>query len=582
MKKTCPILLFLFFLGGSFYPSICHGMDQAQQNIDEKRPLLKSRPSRHSPTPHVTSENGTLTIPPESLFSNTFLGTLPHSRTTTLVIEPPARTLHLPKDVLQILAEHFPLLRNFSIIKCSIPSDESLSFGKFKNLRSLTIRYGKLTPDSSRGFELLVHLKHLDLTGNILGDQWLEKMGPLAKLELLDLSHNYISEAGLPHLSTKFPNLNELGLALNRIGVSSAPDAGDLVISEPKVSCLLPLVALSELRSLDLSGTTRDSRRKPMKEGLLNFITADDLSCLCALHHLRVLKIGSHFMGNYSDTLQPRPLRPQPTFLLQFPQLRELIARQSGIGDEGVSIIGHLPQLEILDLSDGELTGSHLEELNRLSGLTCLSLNNHPLKSNANHLGLLLNLTSLSLMRCGLEGPHISSFGNLVNLTSLYLNSNNIRSGTYHLSRLTKLEVLDLPSNNIDDEAFGHLVPLKGLKKLSVQGTVGQLTPASSQNIAEFINGSQVETFDLSRVYFSHGEKRRALAEERVLLHEQFVYEDSHGIDFVTNRRTAIQMTAVWTRVDIRRLEALLRRPVPITKTRIEGPSSFFDCCTTH
>ncbi len=143
-----------------------------------------------------------------------------------------------------------------------------------------------------------------------------------------------------------------------------------------------------------------------------------------------------------------------------------------------ISALSGLTELNVLDLSNNNISGSDISALSGLTELNVLDLSNNNISDSAisvltkpTHLlqavsGVLTELNVLDLS--GNNISDISALSKLTNLSRLDLADNEI-SNTSALWRLTKLNELDLSGNNISDSA-NRIGLLTNLSQLDLSG----------------------------------------------------------------------------------------------------------------
>ncbi len=140
-----------------------------------------------------------------------------------------------------------------------------------------------------------------------------------------------------------------------------------------------------------------------------------------------------------------------------------------GVAGPIPSSLGRLTGLQILDLSDNELTGEIPSSMSGLTSLETLDLNDNKLDGEIpSWLGNLTNLSTLRLDANGLSGEIPSSLGNLTALDTLHLNANRLTGNMpAELGNLTNLVQLRLNDNQLTWE-IPLLASLTGLAELQL------------------------------------------------------------------------------------------------------------------
>ncbi|KAH9735373.1 MDIS1-interacting receptor like kinase 2 [Citrus sinensis] len=137
--------------------------------------------------------------------------------------------------------------------------------------------------------------------------------------------------------------------------------------------------------------------------------------------------------------------------------------------------LGHInfscfPNLQYLDLSNNNLSGSIPSQIGSLSNLKYLDLDRNNLTGTIpKEIGSLRNLKELRLGSNNFNGTIPNEIGSLRKLEALSLDSNKL-SGTIpkEIGSLRNLEVLDLSSNNLNGTIPKEIGSLKNLKQLDL------------------------------------------------------------------------------------------------------------------
>ncbi|KAJ1261225.1 hypothetical protein BS78_09G012100 [Paspalum vaginatum] len=319
----------------------------------------------------------------------------------------------------------------------------------------------------------LLHLEHLDLSGNFLGGNMpIPKfMGSLQSLTYLNLSNMNFSGRVPPQLG----NLTKLVyLDIH----NDSPDTAYTYSSD--VSWLASLYSLEHLdmSRVNLSATTDwvYSMNTLPNLRVLGLSTCGLISSIPSLihHNLTVLE---------EVDLSNNPFRTPvaPNWYWDVTSLKSLTIPNCELSGPFPDELGNLTKLETLDMGSNNIEGMVPSTLNKLCGLQViyLSYNNiggdiidlierlpncswcsfqHLELAGANISGTtlksILNLTSLSILDISdnyLRGSVPLEIGTLHKLTKLYIGSNNF-SGVIsegHFSGLTDLKAVDLSYTNL-------------------------------------------------------------------------------------------------------------------------------------
>jgi len=286
--------------------------------------------------------------------------------------------------------------------------------------------------------------------------QGLADFGPI---QLLDLSHSYITNAGLVHLR-ELTGLHSLNLWDCR-GIT---DVG-----------LQHLKVLQGLTSLDLSGCD---------------ITDWGLRYLKALPNLTDLSLTG------CDKITDTGL----THLQALPKLANLHLSGMRITDRGTAELKSLTNLASLELVGTTITDAGVAQLAALTSLRDVWLGGCSRITGAGfaHWGTLTDLASLSLYECDqITDTGLANLGTLNALTSLMLSrcSQITNTGLMHLKAIAALITLDLGDcKQITDEGLAYVGTLTGLTELDLHGC-DQITDAGLAHLQSLI---RLRSLDLS------------------------------------------------------------------------------------
>ena len=392
-------------------------------------------------------------------------------------------------------------------------SVQSLEDGR---INAVSLAQRKLTGDLVQQLKGLSALNGLSLTPDNASDIDLALLRELPTIEMLWLDGKHITPVGVSHLR-QLAKLTKLYL-----GGSSVTDSSLELLSD-----------LPQLETLGFSGTDITST------GLVN------------LKRLPKLK-SVQFQRFFSEQTRPgnciitdaelRTLAEVPTLTAislgvgcevsdqgmaivgNLPQLEELTVLRGGITDDGLAQLkscsrltklhlseckwftdaglkhlGGLTQLQELGLANGEFTDAgmaHLESLRNLEKLTLVGARiSH---EGLLHLRPLSNLKSLFFLGMAYSDAELEVLGGLPQLTSLFLTGNEITdTGLGYLKGLTKLEDLTVHSSGITDDGLVSLASLPELRSLNIEdapiGDAGLAHLARSRHLRSLqIRGASV------------------------------------------------------------------------------------------
>jgi len=526
----------------------------------------------------------------------------------------------LPVNKIKFLGNHFPNLQKLNINNFVVMVVAARELGNIGRLLTLEVPNCKLGKEGALSLRSMPNLSELNIRNNNIGDDGAVVFKSLPNLRVLEAGWNSLTESGLVNL-TLLNKLEKLTLCYNKVGsprsssgvISRSITSSSEGMSVSQVEIRLPHTAsrlsvlhyISQLKNitfLDICGGAPGGKRDLIK----NFIEPEDLREISLLENLTVLKLGGgdrpSYFGNIKDiSLHPLPLSSRGPSFLESLKLKELVALDSGIEDEGLKSIGKILTLEKLDLSantspntsndssffkrrndsaeypDRRMSGTGLSHLLSLQNLTDLSLNNHALGDYASVIGNLTSLVHLSLRDTLLTENSIVSFGNLVNLSSLNLSYNHIGKGTRHLVPLVQIKTLDLFNSNIHDEAFSYLLELKELENLRFSHLAAfSLTPRSIPNLNSFFRDSKVKKFYIGDIYYSEKEKRKAVREWEVMRRLYLLDRNQRMLEHAESQLRWKKQIPVWTNKD---LQSLLSGLPPGFESNIKSLIKKDACC---
>jgi len=274
-----------------------------------------------------------------------------------------------------------------------------------------------------------------------VGDEDLEHLAGLGKLEHLNLFGTKVTDAGLAHLT----ETNPTGLTLSETQVTDnglkhlKGLSGLERLSLQRVNItdagLLHLKGLTNLRFLELSGT------QVTDTGLMHLEELTELKGL-SLDETRVTGIG----------------------LKHCKELRSLELSNTQITDAALSHLKALTKLNNLGLSRTQVSDRGLQNLEGLTKLRELNLDDTQVTDvGLAYLKGLVDLERLSLQRDQITNSGLAHLKALTNLRSLVLSDTHISdAGLVHLKGMTKLSSLFLIGTQVTvegvqdpEEAFG-------------------------------------------------------------------------------------------------------------------------------
>ncbi|KAF5838089.1 hypothetical protein DUNSADRAFT_3398 [Dunaliella salina] len=330
--------------------------------------------------------------------------------------------------------------------------------GSMTSLTQLSVEDNELK--SLAGIEPLVNLMELYAGNNRLQEmREVQRLRELPKLIILDLSGNPCSTA-----SPEDYRLYVIFSVRKLKVLDGAPiEAAEQASAKSKYSGRLTLEFLEErlghrlfdrIRELDVSGLkVRDvgsvflgPELGLLQELHLNSNLLVDISGLAMLKELQVLSLVGNRLGE-ECTFNPRRL------LEKNPSLLKAVTSPDTGAAESLSSFQLFPRLQVLQLGSNQITNIASLQLNGLTSLRTLFLNNNDI-TRINGLDGLINLQELVLDRNRIRYVDPDAFSSLSKLRELRLEENGLRS-LANLHHLTGLQVA-IRMTNVDFSALGN------------------------------------------------------------------------------------------------------------------------------
>jgi len=313
------------------------------------------------------------------------------------------------------------------------------------------------------------------------GEQLCAMVAGLKKLQFLDVSY---SSVNISFVLFHVPQLKSL-LSLNLL---QSDDKNSSCVTDEWIESL---VEIETLRALYLPGQnlspTSIFRLGELPEltelGFVQLIGLGKHSPLATLTQLTALSIEDSEM--YDDSVEG--------VLGSLTSLTRLSLARNCITGEGVSILGGMTNLQILNLSDNQVglnrNADHQSFSALASSLTDLDLSGNPIvnmrpwMARANcisHLGFLLEMTQMVRLKLdnkleenGFEDAGVNYLRNMTQLTFLSLRGQALTDNCISkIVRLPRIRELDLGSNQITNSAIKMLRPLKELRILHIDNSI--------------------------------------------------------------------------------------------------------------
>jgi hypothetical protein len=209
--------------------------------------------------------------------------------------------------------------------------------------------------------------------------------------------------------------------------------------------------------------------------------------------------VGGEVGYDYTDVTKPAVdgKLPGPDWLCAllgvdyFDDVTYVVVPQSA-GDETVTLLSGLTHLEILHLSETQITDASMAHLAGLTHLEVLHLNGTRV-TNAGlvHLRGLRRLWVLSLDNTGVDDAGLSHLGDLPELFELDLTGTKVTdAGLPHVSRLTTVVSLRLDGTQVSDAGLDHLQDLTSLQMLTLYNT--QVTDAGCARLQQALPNCRI------------------------------------------------------------------------------------------
>lgn len=350
--------------------------------------------------------------------------------TRSLVTSVEVADLPLNADLASVSASllQLPSLSSLSLrhanLTGSLPAADSASPRCGAQLASLDLSFNSIAGSLADVAALTAScgsLKRLNLSRNSIGGGGPAVAGELGGLEILDLSYNRISPAGLRWVLEFSGGFRNLSLAGNKIP-----------------GHIPPIANCSMLRRLDLSSNE-----------LSGEIAAGFFGSCSELEFLNLSS--NHFSGNI-------PIAPSLTSLL--------LASNNFSGELPVETLASIPNLQNLDLAFNNLTGKLDETVTKLLSLELLDLSSNMLWGSIPH-KLPPTLSELYLQNNRFSGAIPASISNCSSLVSLDLSFNYL-TGTIpaSLGDLRQLRDLIMWQNLLEGEIPSVLSKISTLENL--------------------------------------------------------------------------------------------------------------------
>ena len=155
-------------------------------------------------------------------------------------------------------------------------------------------------------------------------------------------------------------------------------------------------------------------------------------------------------------------------------KILEINLTGTAFADDGLVLLGELPNLHVLALGGTRVTDTGLKQLKRLASLKVLWLYNTAVSdSGLAHLNGLASLESLKLSGTKVTDAGLVYLKELTGLKALFLDNTKVTGiGMIHLNALANLEQLSLASSNVTDAGLAKLSGLSSLRQITLENTL--------------------------------------------------------------------------------------------------------------
>lgn len=365
----------------------------------------------------------------------------------------------------------------------------------------ISLRYGQLTLDDIKKLTSVLEFNsfvtHLDLTGNLLGDECVELITKCNYLRSLNLSGNRITDTNL-HFFAANSTLLALDLSYNNItdqGIEELAKNNSimtLLLNGNSITLANKLAQNKQLVTLSLmsneiyaEGVKKFVANTTLRKLLLddNLLRDEGASFLAQNTHLEELSLSHNLIGDKGAVELAQAKNPY---------LMTLCLAHNQIGDVGAAAFKKNSTIKKLNLAENQINSAGIAEIVKNSTVTWLDLSYNQIDdASLSNFPKNKVITHLSLGHNHITAVGVEFLVQMSQLVYLILPYNSI--GDEGAVRLASIELtyLDLTGNNIGFEGAGALAENLHLKTLVLSfnnvGDPGAMLLARNSTLQELI-----------------------------------------------------------------------------------------------
>jgi hypothetical protein len=400
------------------------------------------------------------------------------------------------------------------LLVSSAPAADSADVGTFKKILATASAWSSSGPPR-KGFDPATRRRLDDLAGQVADPalrararQLVAELEPACVLqarvrflrgEIKRLKGKAVTEPGGPAWLRPLVGPEEMGVftRLTEIDLNEHTDGHAAKKPRPKGEAvtdewLRHLAGLPDLRRLELSGTAvsdvglaalRDLKNLEWLNVCLTPVTNAGLKHLAGLTNLRRLVICSTRVTGSGFKDVP-----------DWPKIESINLHSCPVSDEGLAALSRFKNLQRLEIVHSRVTDAGLKHLGKLTNLRQLHVASHgTTRAGLGFVANLGKLVQLDLYEELASNEGLAQVGKLTGLKILNLHVGPADdAGLASLRQLRGLEELTLGGlGKVTDAAVEHLIRLKGLKRLQVNGT--RITDAGFKRLRQALPTTEIK-----------------------------------------------------------------------------------------